>query len=167
MIGLHGNSYGVDHDYNSARGSGTTRGGSIVGFNPETGDVRWQTPLTGDSTFVGDPPGTGLLNNVVEALFGASLESDDPAAAFGAPSCAGRTCFWGSMGEKGIILATDTTTGRTIWERPANGSVLWGGAIVQLPEGIFYYVGSGYASFTTGKAAGPGPNFWAYKIPAE
>lgn len=162
VIGLNGNSFHVEHTLRGRKGR-STMGGTIVGFNPRTGRVRWETPAKRDNAFA-----TGLLNDITNILFGRSIDPEDPPAVFGAPSCAGRVCFWGTMGTKGYVFATDTMTGKTIWKRPANGSLMWGGAIVEIPKkGIYYYVGSGYSSFATGVAAEPGANFWAYRIPQK
>lgn len=160
VVGLFANSYGEEHQL---PGGAVTRGGTIVGFDSTTGAIGFETPQTEDKVLTG-----ALLDTAVGLLFGRSLDPQDPASNFGAPSCAGRTCFWGSSGVTGFLFATDTKTGKIVFKRPANGSVIWGGAIVRLPgKGTFWYVGSGYGSFTTGQSAGAGPNFWAFRIPDE
>jgi polyvinyl alcohol dehydrogenase (cytochrome) len=161
IVGLAANSYAEEHRLSPRE---STRGGSIVGFDPQTGKVEFETAQTEDTALTG-----ALLDTVTQILFGRSISPQYPASNFGAPTCAGRTCFWGSTGVTGFLYATDTQTGKTVWQRQANGSVVWGGAVVQIPgHGIFWYVGSGYSSFTTGKSADRSkPNFWAFHIPEK
>lgn len=106
IVGLAANSYAEEHRLSRQQ---STRGGSVVGFDPKTGKVRFETPQTEDTALTG-----GLLDTVIQILFGRSIDPQYPASNFGAPTCAGRTCFWGSTGITGVLYATDTQTGKTV-----------------------------------------------------
>ncbi|MEM7283757.1 MAG: PQQ-binding-like beta-propeller repeat protein, partial [Pseudomonadota bacterium] len=163
IVGLAANSYGQDHTI--ADGSETTTGGSMVVFDSTTGNVKSETlPKTRDEVHPG-------LQSVAATIRGLGpIAEGGPPATIGAASCAGRICGWGTSGKHGSLLLTDTRTGETLWSKAtANGSVLWGGAFVELPKhGKWWFVGAGYASFDTGVGSdGVHPNFWAYSFNPE
>lgn len=162
VVGLAANSYGRDHT--TASGELTT-GGSIVVFDTTTGQVNSETlPNTLDVVH----PGLQSTAATIRGLD--AIPEGGPPATIGAASCAGKICGWGTSGKHGSLLLTDTRTGETLWSRnTANGSVLWGGAFVELPKhGKWWFVGAGYASFDTGVGAdGVHPNFWGYSFNPE
>lgn len=163
IVGLAANSYGQDHTV--ASGDEITTGGSIVVFDATSGQVKSETlPTTLDVVH----PGLQSTAATIRGL--GPIAEGGPPATIGAASCAGRICGWGTSGVHGSLLLTDTRTGETLWQREtANGSVLWGGAFVELPkQGKWWFVGAGYASFDTGVGSdGVHPNFWGYSFNPE
>ena len=62
-------------------------------------------------------------------------------------------------------MALDSHTGKIVWKRKANGSIIRGGAITKVGNHAYWFIGMGYSSFNTGLAAdGVRDNFYAYKM---